>query len=544
MINNSGTISGGTADDSLEGYSIKTEGSSGSATINNLQNGILRGSLFLEGSGTSLINAGLIDFQKKNDSGYVQGSFTQTATGTLRFTAAGDNSEGDYSQLRVEGIATIAGKADVNVKQINTLAIGQTLERVVRAGELNGNFTQVTDNSALFNFVSVATQGDDGFINFNIVKGLTAVESVNSNNNPSGLGAAGALDTIIDRGTTNPDMQRLVTALGELGTAQEVSDAVSQTTPLLAANAALASRAALGGINRVIEARMDANNGMSSGDEFYGDSKLWLKPFGSWADQDDRSGVSGFDANTAGLVVGADATLSERTRVGVAFAYAKSDVNGNSNVAPNSADIDMYQVIGYGSYSLDQDIELNFQAGIGQNTTDGKKDILLLGETAKANYDSLLATAGVGLARTFTLSDKTTFTPSVRTDYTWIKDEGYTEKGSSANLKVDSQTTDQLVLGIDGKISHEVMAGTRLVANLGVGYDALNDQSSINSAFAGEPSIGFTTRGLDTSPWRQSAGVGVIHEAANGMEVSLRYDTEHSEGFLNQTASIKARWDF
>lgn len=541
VLNNYGTIEGRASDGGL-GYSLSSFGSAGGNTVNNHATGVLRGRIAFGSDHDSLVNAGLIDLSDSPLRSSV-GNFTQTASGTLRILAEGDGVN-EFSRLRVDGTATIAGMAFVDVREINTLAAGQTLNNVVTASWLTGNFAQVQDNSALFNFKSLATEGEDGYIDFAIVKGTSAVAAVNANNNPGGLGAAGTLDTIIDRGTANPNMQRLIDALGQLGTEQEVSDAVSQTMPLLAGNSALASNSALTGMNRVIQSRMDANRGMSSGDEFYGDRKLWLKTFGSWADQDDRSGVSGFDANTAGLVLGADATVSEQTRIGVALAYANSNIDSNSNTAPNSADVDMYQVIGYGSHSLDPNTELNFQAGVGQNNTDGKRDVRFLGDTATADYSSLVATAGVGLARTFTLSEKTAFTPSVRTDYTWIKDEGYTEKGSSANLKVDSNTTEQWIVGIDGKLSHAFMPSTRVVANLGLGYDLLNSQSSINAAFAAEPGIGFTTRGLDPSPWRQNAGLGLIHDTASGIEVSLRYDAEHSEGFVSQTASVKARWDF
>jgi outer membrane autotransporter protein len=540
-VNNFGTISG-TAADGGEGYSIFNIGSEGTSTINNMQGGVLGGRLHIGGSGVTVNNAGLIDLPMAADAGYVAGDFNQTATGTLRIMAAGDG-EDQYSQLYVGQTANIAGNAFVDVQQANTLASGQTLSRVVSAFELTGNFAKVEDNSALFNFQSLSTQGEDGHIDFKIVKAMTAVDAVNANNNPSGLGAAGALDRVIDRGATTANMQRVIDGLGKLGTEQQVSDAVSQTAPLLAGNSAIASNSALTGINRVIQSRIESNRGMSSGDEFYGDHKVWLKPFGSLADQNDSNGVSGYEANIGGIALGIDGTVSDTTRIGVAFAYAKADIDGNSKAAPNSAEVDVYQLLGYGSHSLDQNTELNFQAGIGQNNTEGKRDILFLGETAKADYNSLVATAGVGLARTFTLSESTDFTPSVRTDYTWIKDEGYTEKGSSANLKVDSRSTDQLILGVDGKLSHEFMPGMMVSANLGVGYDALNSQSSITASFAGEPGAGFTTRGLEPSPWLQRAGLGLTTNTDNGMEVSLRYDAEHRESFLNQTASVKLRWD-
>lgn len=542
-LDNNGTIEGViSSPNGGLAYSIYAENAEGGGTINNKAGGVLRGRLHSGGSSVTVSNAGTIDLPMYSFAGYVAGDFTQTDSGVLRLMASGDG-EDQYSQVVVGGTASIAGKAFVDVQELNTLAVGQTLSRVVGASELTGNFAEVEDNSALFNFQSIATEGEDGHIDFKLVKALTAVDAVDSNNNPSARGAAGALDTIIDRGTTNPNMQTLIDALGQLGTSQEVSDAVSQTTPLLTANTVLASRAALGGISRVIESRIASNRGMSSGDEFYGDRKVWLKPFGSWAEQDDRGGVSGFDANTSGIVLGADGTVSDSTRVGVAFAYANSNIDGNSDVAPNSADVDIYQLLGYGSHSLDQNTELNFQVGIGQNNTQGKRDIRFLGETAKADYSSRLATVGIGLARTFELSEKTAFTPSVRTDYTWIKDESYTEKGSSANLKVDSQSTDQMIVGLDGKLSHEFMPGTSVVANLGAGYDVLNKNTSITSAFAAEPGTSFTTVGLDSSPWSQRGGLGLIHRTEQGAEVSLRYDAEHSEGFINQTASVKLRWD-
>jgi outer membrane autotransporter protein len=540
-VNNFGTISGASADGG-EGYSILNGDSEGTSTINNMQSGVLRGKLQLGGTGVNVNNAGLIDLPMSYRAGYVAGDFTQTATGTLGIMADGSG-EDHYSQLTVGGKAKIAGKALVDVKQVNTLAVGQTLSRVVSAFELTGNFAQVEDNSALFNFKSLATEGEDGHIDFQIVKDQTVVDMVNANNNPTASGVAGTLDSIIDRSTSNPSMQFVINALGRLGTEQEVSDAVSQTLPLFAGSSAIASNSALTGISRVIQARIESNRGMNSGDAFYGDHKAWLKPFGSLADQDDRNGASGFEANVGGLALGIDGTVSDTTRLGVAFAYAKVDIDGNSKVAPNSAEVDVYQLLGYGSHSLDHGMELNFQAGIGQNNTAGQRDILFLGETAKADYSSLVATAGVGLGRTYKLNESTDFTPSVRTDYTWIKDEGYSEKGSSANLKVDSRSTDQLILGLDGMLSHEFVPGTKVTANLGVGYDALNSQSSITSSFAGAPGTGFTTRGLEPSPWLQRAGLGLSTNTDNAVEISLRYDAEHRESFLNQTASVNLRWD-
>ena len=109
---------------------------------------------------------------------------------------------------------------------------------------------------------------------------------------------------------------------------------------------------------------------------------------------------------------------------------------------------------------------------------------------------------------------------------------------------MDSHSTDELILSIDGKVSHELSPSTDVTANLSLGYDALDAPSSITASFAGAPGSSFVTEGLDSSPWLQRAGFGIIKTTENGMEVSLRYDAEHRESFLNQTASVKFRWDF
>jgi outer membrane autotransporter protein len=220
-------------------------------------------------------------------------------------------------------------------------------------------------------------------------------------------------------------------------------------------------------------------------------------------------------------------------------------VDGNSTVAPNGAKVDVYQLIGYGSHSLDADTEANFQVGVGKNRNRGHRDLPAFGLRASASYDSTVFTAGAGLGRSFALSDKTRFTPSVRADYTWIKDDGYTETGAGAlNLNVRGRKTDELILAVDGKLTHELSEGTTLTANLGVGYDVLSKQASITAAFAGAPGVAFTTQGLDPSPWLVRGGLGIVSKTKSGMEITARYDVEHRSHFLNQTASVKLRWAF
>ncbi len=385
--------------------------------------------------------------------------------------AAQSSLTGGYSQLAVDGVVSFAGSADVDVKTANTLAVGQKLVGVVTAGAgLSGNFSKVTDNSALFDFRSLAiNSGEGGRIDLEIVKSqsTSASQAAISNGNSPAPGAARVFDRLIAGGNAGGDMGTVITALGQLGSEREVSNAVSQTLPLLTAGASQATSGALHGTNRVVQARQEGQHGRSSGDEFFTDRRVWARPLGSWADQADSNGASGYTARTYGMVVGADTGLNEASRLGVAVAH------------------------------------------------------------------------------TLALGERTSFTPSLRADYAVIRDQGYRETGADAlNLNVDSNRAEELIVGVDGKLSQILNERTTLVANIGAGYDFLGKQSSIVAAFAGTPSAAFTTKGIEPSKWLGRGGLGLVNRVNDTLELSARYDIEFREGFTNQTASVKARWMF
>ncbi|WP_159453048.1 autotransporter outer membrane beta-barrel domain-containing protein [Pseudogulbenkiania subflava] len=546
---NRGTISGESDQHAYSLYGYNESGTTG--TIENLSTGVMNGAINiwnLNGGSLQFTNSGLIDLSNAHSAfqSYIGGDFTQTASGTLRIAASGSNT-GNYSQLAVSGNASIAGRIDVNVSEVNTLAVGATLANVVTAGNLSGNFTSVTDNSAMFNFQSQATEGTGGHIDLKVIKALTATQAANDNSNSPALGAAGVIDNLVDNGTSNSDMQTVITELGKLETSQQVSNAVSQLLPLTTAGVGQTISGALHSSNRIVQSRQEGQLGRSSGDDALSDRKLWFKPFGSWAEQENHNGASGYDANTYGFVLGADAEIKAQNRLGLAFAYSRSDVDSKSTVARQSATVDTYQLVAYGSHSLSDAMDLSFQADVGLHDTQGDRQIDFGGinRIARSDYSSWSAHVGTGLARSYALSTKTTLTPSIRADYTVIHDDGYTETGADAlNLIVDGNRTEELVLSLEGKLTHNLSDRTTLLASLGGGYDFMNEQSSITAAFAGSPSAAFTTKGIDPSPWLARGGLGLVTKLNNGVELSARYDVEIREGFTNQTASLKARWMF
>lgn len=539
VIANTGTIAG-------TGFSVNRADVSHLVTVNNegqLVGGIVATNLLNYSNSTVTLksNVTLSDIRNTGNvaTAVLSGNYTGESGSTLRIAIASPTS---YSFLSAATTNQQGGTLDVDVKANSGIANGNAFYVVRGTTSHTGQFDTITDNSALYNFTqrTNSTSTTTGFgIYIDAVRVLTVQQAARNSNNFPGIGAA----QVLDSGATG--LAGVMTALASLPTEKAVSDAISQTLPLLPGGTMVAAQNALSGINRVIQARVDGNQGLSSGDEFLGDKHVWLKPFGSWADQGDQNGVAGYKAKTTGFALGVDGTSSNDLRLGGAFAYAKSRVDSNSSNAPQSSDVDVYQLVGYGSYRLDERTDVSFQGDVGMNHNSGRRQIALMSVTASSRYDSLSMHMGGSLGRTYTLDEKNNVTASLSADYTRIDDSGYTESGAGAlNLDVNNRTAEALVLGMDGKLAHTLNSQTKLTANLGLGYDVMNQQSSITAAFAGAPGAAFTTYGLNRSPWLLHGGVGVVRTADNGVEISARYDAEYRENFLNQTASVKFRWLF
>ncbi|WP_236233705.1 autotransporter outer membrane beta-barrel domain-containing protein [Pseudomonas tohonis] len=518
------------------------------ATVNveNRAGGTLMGNLAL-GNLANLSNAGNLYLKQGVDAadplstgttaaGTVGGNFTQAATGTLGL-AAGST----YSSLAVGGNANLGGTVAVDVKSGYG---GGDLNNVVTAtGGVTNSGLRVTDNSLRYAFSALFRSNAMDLVVRDT--GMTSISAAVSPSQPGALGAASVWDSLLANGSDSPELAQALNSILGSGDAGEVNDQVEQTLPLLTGNSLSLARDTLGSVNAVVQSRIDSTRGLSSGDAFLGDRHLWLKPFATHSRQDSRNGVNGYSADTQGLVAGLDGSLSANTDLGVAFAYAKTDVDSHSGGPKQSADVDSYQLILYGRHALDAQSDLSFQLDGGRMNNDGRRQIDLAGLSATSDYTSKTAHAGVAVDRRFALAPSTTFVPSIRLDYTWIEDEAYREKGAGGlDLQVKSRSTDALVLGVDGTLTHALSDQLKVSANLGAGYDLYNRDASITSIYAGAPDAAFVTYGTHQSAWSQRAGAGLTYTTANGTEITGRYDATHKEGFLGQTASVQLRWMF
>lgn len=467
------------------------------------------------------------------------GDYTQAASGTFRFDLTDAVT---YGKLNVSGNATLASGSIVDVRLNGTP--GARIDGVIVAGgTLTNNGVTVTDNSVLYNFTpsTVRNPQELDLITAVDTTGITNVAATAPN--PGVTGVAGALQTMLNNGIP-AGMQPVFDRLATL-TPTEAGEAMSQMVPALQGAGAQAGVNALHSMNKIIQARIESNQGLSSGNA-PAERYMWMRAFGSWADQDNLKGVPGFKSKTGGFVIGGDAPVTDKVRAGGAFTYAKSDIKGNSAVSASSVDVDTYELVGYGSYNIDPLTDINVQLDLGQNKA-GSRRLAFGGGYAKGDFDSLALHGSVGIGRVMPLSAQTNVTPSIRLDYTHMRTGGYTESGAllaGSNLKVDASTYREFLLTADAKAAHQLDDYVKLVGNVSAGYDFINKKAQTTSTFVGGGPA-FTTDGLDVSPWVYRVGAGLIRDDKQGLEYSLRYDAEgRSSGYLNQTVSARLRWAF
>ncbi len=545
---NSGIISATSANkytNNYEAYSIYV-GEGGGGTIFNLAGGELQGRVELYGA--NLENDGLIN-TRLGQSEIWGGNYTQGATGILEIGAVSTDTYGSLFQSG--GTTTLEDGAAirVNLNPAHTIVADETLTAVIRntssdidvQGAIN-----VQDNSLALNFTAETfNSGEGGQIDLTAAAtGMsTVVAAVTGAGLGSGAGAGGVLDGMLQNPDQySPEVRDFLYQLGGSGSSQEVANKVAELLPLMSGSVNHATLNTMRMLNLAINQRLDAKAGIAGGDLTFSDKHFWLKPFGSWANQDKRNGTLGYDANTYGLAFGADGQLSDANALGVAISYARTDLD--SDTVNQNADVDSYQAAIYGSHKFSDVTSLNYQADFGYHDNSGRRSITGVG-SAKSDYDSWSGHVGASLAHTIAIDEATTFTPSIRADYSRIRAESYREKGAGGfNLNVGSETTDELILGADGKLARSISEKATAFANLGVGYDVINERTSMTSSFAGVPGAVFATRGIDPSPWLVRGGLGIVGQATETLELSLRYDFEVRNDFDNQTASVKARWAF
>jgi len=563
-ITNSGTISA-TVDGAFDKSAFSVISIENDGTITNTSSGKLYGNIMvgLDSDSTGIfINEGLISLPHNasgEDAAFIR-NFNQTATGVLEIGLRTDGTTTTHSQLKT-GTAVFADGSTIKVNVLDAstnqeLLVGRTLENVVTASTsltIDGTL-QIKDNSRLLDFEYVTSAYDDvndtwsgngtsGAIHLNIVEGLSIVDaSTLGGANRNTLGAAMVLEGIRDGGGGGLD--DFFDALGELDNDEAIARAVASTTPVSGVSTSGAITQIINGIQGIVEQRQGANfgGGLNSGEDVFSEKSFWFKPYGSWGKQDNKGGINGFDLSAKGVGIGFDGSYAKDSKAGIAFFYTDADVDVN-NMAQKS-ELKAYTALFYGSIPVvDERTKFLYQVGYSWQNVDFSNYIQLMNETAKADYTSKTVSLDAKVMRDYKINDELTLQPLIEATYRDFRSPSYQTTGATTNLNVDSFNAQEFIIGVGALAHYKLDDVSKIVANVNLGYDLIDDGNSITSAYSVAPTVKFTTNGIDNGRWVYKAGAGYERKVSKESTINLMYNYE-AQGSSYDNHAISARFEY
>ena len=322
-----------------------------------------------------------------------------------------------------------------------------------------------------------------------------------------------------------------------LEAAQPTVDGSAQTTLIDAATE----------VQGIADVRMasirNINSGIAAGNAM-GHKKMWVQGYYTYADQDLREGIAGYESDTAGLMIGVDSEdIISNGVLGVAVNYGV--VNADSeNASTTDTEIDSYGLTLYGSMDLSQDMFVEGQVGYTHNEVEttrnacGGAGLVCNGDTESAQYSAKLA-----LGRDYAAHKSMKVTPRVYAAYVNVDTDGYTETGTGTKLTVQDADVAALDLGLDLTAAWDIQARDGIMQpsfHAGYAYDVIGDEVETTSTFATIVSpTAFRTTGAEAAQSKFNVGMGFTYETNADWDVSAKYDAVFKEDYYAHNGTVR-----
>lgn len=301
---------------------------------------------------------------------------------------------------------------------------------------------------------------------------------------------------------------------------------------------------------RVAALRDDAsfNTRTYSAGHINSDWDIWLQGFGFFADQKNRRGVVGYDADNFGGTIGTDWKVNDDWRVGVAGSGSVTHVTSKHAVASRTS-IDHYTGMVYGSWNYTHRMHFDGLLSYTHNSHNNKRAIVAPGLARQANskFDSDTIAARVQAGYHYH-HGKWQMLPSAYFDWSHVDIDGYTENGAgSANLTVTSSNVDTAILGLlwRARYDHKHARGhVRPEVRIGLSHDFAGDEHQTRSRFlVGGSALGGTmvTKGAEVAKTAVQLGAGLTAYTGRHLSVSVNYDYETKTDYASHTGVMEFR---
>ena len=330
-------------------------------------------------------------------------------------------------------------------------------------------------------------------------------------------------------------------------TPKDAAQLATQLTPDNTGSVVDAGREAQQMMLKAVHARSHGggmSSGISSGDMVNAGS-LWIQYAHNDATQDAKEGVFGFKAKTNGFTLGYDKDLNDMVNAGLAYTYAKGDINGRGG-SGSSMDTKNHIFTLYSTYTRG---EMFLNGLLSYNTGDNKGYRTVAGQKVSANYDNKSFGLGASGGYDIAVGSNWTLEPTAAFNYYRIKIDDYAEKAADSFLaydKVSNDTFTKLELGgglqLVGDLQRSSVTfkpGAKLMAF----HDFKKDPVTMRAHYsAGGPS--FVVHGAKRNQNRYQAVASLDLSPKERMNINLSYSYDWSKGFKVKAAIARLQYDF
>lgn len=228
------------------------------------------------------------------------------------------------------------------------------------------------------------------------------------------------------------------------------------------------------------------------------DDRFGIFALGSLTVSDTAGSASqaGSDVLAAGVTVGVDSRLDERTVLGVALGFGDNDTDFDDD---SSFAAESYTLWLYATRTLGQGFFADVAAGLTYSAVQTTRRIVLPGIDRTARGDTQgLAWSAMGRLVYEAELDGWTLAPETSLRYADATIDGYTERDAGGlSLSFDDQHAESLMWSLGATLRRSITVNDRatLTPYIGLSLESqlLDDERVITTAFAGDPSTPFST---------------------------------------------------
>lgn len=533
ITQNSGLISG--AESAIDGNGQANLYLNGGSIVGNIEgiraafvNGnVSISSALIEANSLDVVTGNLYVAEVTNVTGDM---FVRNAAGLSLFV--NDSTDPSKGIVSVDGKLTLEQGSVVGVTTNPGAFNKETTKYVlISAGELENLGAQVKSVTPLLSVTNVtwsdtSLTADVGLATGEEAGGGLSAIGVDAN----GLAASKAfIDGVLSKLPTNSNLYQTFINAND-AQLRRLATSLQPETNRAAQSASLAAT----GLTASAIGNRAASVGANSGDALV-ETGAWVKVLHGNSDQGSRSGIAGYDANSNGLIIGADGKLNEQTTLGLAFSHVHTNVSGDNG---NDTEVNTNLLSAYGSWEQGP-VSVLGSLSYGKGDNESKRYVA--GERAKGKYDSTVLAADLSAGYKIALNENLNVIPTLATRYSKVEIDSFSEKGTGAALRSGSQSLE--VFDVGGGFKLEGQYGNfKPTARLMAFHDFAQDNANTTSSFVLGGTT-FATTGAPATKWTYETGVGL--EWTKGQyTVGASYDYTRKADFHADTFALTGRIDF